>query len=1008
MKNSTYIAIILLLAASRFMLFTQVMAESEHSHDTDTILAAYAKMLSSNGIDPVQANFPLEAKRQIMSAMGKKNYAVIAGFFYRDLDKNSQYDPGEELSATLLGRPEINVEGISERAYFNCYWFDPVLPGKSCRIHYEHDGIEPVSTEFKPKAGLNIFHIRITPVKPLVYITSHSHFDPEWEMTYEQYLEIEIPHIQQRLDLLQVDPAQCFLNDEEIVTRPFVERVERKYVDMLRQGIIDGMIEPKGIITQSELTMPYGESLIRGITYGERMLSDLLGERIRPEVFSSIDQYGFGFQIPQILRKSGRDYFLVGEYLWRDEDSHRIPHSNPDVRKQSEFWLQGLDGSKVLVYREPYYHLPYFHPTWGRDFGPRYSPVLSHNSVLNFDGTDFCAPNVKLTAKLDSLNTANGQYNYIISPTTSFFRAIESCPEIPTFTSECFINYWSGVYESRVEGRIRNRRFENRILATESLSTIASLKGMRYPQSTLDEAWYLLLINQDHDPMMSPMGVPGLYEGAVLPRYETAESYLNASLTGTLNWLTTEITADQQPGTPVIVFNPFTSKRSVVVHANIPDRLSTVHVTDLHGKTVPSQVTDNSGLETIIAFSAEELPALGWKTYYVSETPGQDPRSSTAVSATGNLIENEHLRIELNDGIIQRITDKGSGTTVFQAESLAGVNEVLIWKDEGCISIVKPVDENEVADFINNPKAQITGRSTGAVNRKVTVLETGPVRAVLQIEYNLDWGFFVQRISLDAGTQVIRFAADVLWNSKDKISEFDGRRVRVAFNSAYKNARVFCDIPFGVIEWEQSETIRPVNSWLGIENSMSGAAFFHKGPQSVQVVDDIVYMTLFRSVLEPPREDAGCGWDHPSDEAAENGEHTFNYAVYIYPNDWKTAHVPGIAAAENTPVFVSLPYRKANMLSGEDSFISMEQNGLVVTAVKPTEYSNSGIIVRLYNPTNMPIRGRLATGFSHGGAELVNFREEMIKPLAGEGNEVALEVAPYEIITVRILHEPSP
>lgn len=189
---------------------------------------------------------------------------------------------------------------------------------------------------------------------------------------------------------------------------------------------------------------------------------------------------------------------------------------------------------------------------------------------------------------------------------------------------------------------------------------------------------------------------------------------------------------------------------------------------------------------------------------------------------------------------------------------------------------------------------------------------------------------------------------------------------------------------------------------------MSGAAFFHKGPQSVQVVDDIVYMTLFRSVLEPPREDAGCGWDHPSDEAAENGEHTFNYAVYIYPNDWKTAHVPGIAAAENTPVFVSLPYRKANMLSGEDSFISMEQNGLVVTAVKPTEYSNSGIIVRLYNPTNMPIRGRLATGFSHGGAELVNFREEMIKPLAGEGNEVALEVAPYEIITVRILHEPSP
>ena len=1005
MKNSILIVFtfFLLLATSRFMSIPQAAAESDRGSDTDKVLRAYGKILSSNGIDPFQANFPLEAKRQILKAIGKENLAVIAGVFYRDLDKNSRYDLGEELSATLLGGPKIDAEGISDNTYFNCYWFDAVLPGTSYRISYEHDGVEPVRTEINPKAGLNIFHIRITPTKPLVYVIPHSHYDSEWVLTHEQYLNLEIPHVKQRLDILQVDPAHSFYNDEELVTRPFVERAGRKYVDMLRQGIVDGMVEPKGFITQNELTMPHGESLIRNITYGERMLSDLLGERIRPEVFASIDQYGYGYQMPQILKKAGREYFLVGEYLGRDENSHRIPHSNPNVRKQSEFWLQGLDGSKVLVYRDPYYRFPRYPFTGLFSFGPRYAPILSHNSALNFQGGDNSAPIRELTAYLNTLNTANGPNKYIISPTISFFRAIETSPDLPTFTSECFVNHWSGVYESRVEGRIRSRRMENKILAAESLATIAGLKGMRYPQSSLDEAWYLLLINQHHDPIMSPMANVGLYEGAVLPRHETTLANTDATLVGTLNWLATEITANQQPGTPVIVFNPLASPRSVVVQARIPAKLSSVRVTDLHGKDVYSQVVSKSALETTIAFLTEDLPALGWRTYYVSNAPGADPQSSAGATATANLIENEHLRIELKDGIIQRIIDKGSGTTVFQAETSAGVNEVLIWKDEGCIAKVKPVDKKEVADFIDNPKAKLVGRSSGAANRKVAVLETGPARGALQIEYNLDWGMFVQKISVDSGARVIKFTTDVRWNATDKISDFNGRRVRVAFNSTYKDAKVFCDIPFGVIEWEQSETIRPVNSWLGIESGTSGAAFCHQGPQSIQVVDDTVYMTLFRSVVEPPWEDAKCRWDNPSDEATENGEHTFNYSVYIHQGDWKAANVPSAAAGENAPVFVKVPYGNKGMLAGEDSFISVKPAGLVVTAVKPTEYSNSGVIVRLYNPTDVPVSGTLTTGFPHGGAEVVNFREELIRPLAGEGSEVALKVAPYEIMTVRIL-----
>jgi len=59
--------------------------------------------------------------------------------------------------------------------------------------------------------------------------------------------------------------------------------------------------------------------------------------------------------------------------------------------------------------------------------------------------------------------------------------------------------------------------------------------------------------------------------------------------------------------------------------------------------------------------------------------------------------------------------------------------------------------------------------------------------------------------------------------------------------------------------------------------------------------------------------------------------------------------------------------------------------------------------VRLYNPTGENIRGTLTAGFPNGGAEAVNFREELMAPLEMSGNAFTLEVAPYEIMTVRIL-----
>lgn len=1023
------------------------------NNEPDNLQTEWLKLLQFSGIDSGQADFPSAAKCRILELFGDSarakradggnaaipRRAVVAGFFYRDIDGNGAFEPGEELPATLLGDPVLLQDGAplegAAALYFNCYWFDPIELGEAkdkqpLEIRFAPDGIEPVLCTIPAKPGLNICHLAVEPVKPLVYLVPHSHYDTEWVYTHEECLRrVEIPNIEERLDLLEKEPAHCFCMDEECVTWPFVERIDAKYFEMLHRGMMEGSIEPKGIITQQELTLPYGESIVRAITMGEVMLSDLMGETIRPDVFWSVDQYGLGGQIPQILAKAGRPYFLMGEYVGEYygamTEFRRIPFSNPEVKATPQLWLEGMDGTRVLVHRSQYSLFEDIVP-------PPVKPDLPHNSTLVFQGGDNVAPMKELTQRVKSLNEQNGPYKYIITLSPSFFNTIESDGGIPVMSTESFVTYWSGIYESRVVGRLQNRKLENSILGVEAMATCAHVEGMSYPKALFD-GWYHMLLNQHHDPLMTPMATPNLFDNAMPARYEAALANIEAARTSVTSWLGVDIVTNEADGDPLIAFNPNASVRSAVVEASVAERGMTgaangagghgsITVRDGTGREVPAQVIERSEDAGQIAFLAEDLPAMGWRTYYATygaATSGEESGAgsgtgtSSAVSADETHIENEVIRIELAQGVIKKVIEKNTGTTVMQADDQAGINEVLIWKDEGCISIPRPVDSNDIVHFIDNPKAELVGRSGEAGSIEVQVMETGPVRAKIRINFELDLGTFCQDVSLESGSPIIHFSTEIKWrpdgkNDVSKIDEYNGRRLRVAFNTAYQNADVFCDIPYGVIEWQQSETIRPINSWLEVDSDKTGLAFCHSGPPSIQAVKDVVYMTLIRSVTEPhydKDDEKQCYWDNAEDEAREAGRHRIGYSVYIHPGNWEKAHTPRVVSRINSPVFVKATNRhtgiKGPLLKGEQSYLSLEPEDLVVTAFKAPEYADSGTIVRFFNPTAGKLSGSLRIGFKHKNVEKIDFRERHLAQIKGE-NPYTIEVGPHEIVAVRI------
>ena len=115
-----------------------------------------------------------------------------------------------------------------------------------------------------------------------------------------------------------------------------------KYPDMnaeIAKRIKEGRWEiVGGMWVEPDLNMPDGESLVRQILVGKRWYKQAYGVDVR--IGWNPDCFGYNWQLPQIYKKSGVDYFVTQKMTWND--TNQLPFKL--------FWWQSPDGSKVLTY----------------------------------------------------------------------------------------------------------------------------------------------------------------------------------------------------------------------------------------------------------------------------------------------------------------------------------------------------------------------------------------------------------------------------------------------------------------------------------------------------------------------------------------------------------------------------------------------------------------------------------------------------------------------------------
>ncbi|MEG4489585.1 alpha-mannosidase [Microcoleus sp. D2_18a_B4] len=169
-----------------------------------------------------------------------------------------------------------------------------------------------------------------------IYLVGHAHLDLAWlwpvpetweaaQRTFESVLKLqsEFPD----LIFCHSTPALYAWMEEH---RPDLFAAVKKQVAVGRWEVVGGMwVEP-------DLNLISAESMVRQVFYGQRYAKEKFGELMR--VAWLPDTFGFGWQLPQILRQGGVDYFVTQKLRWND--STEFPHG--------AFWWEGLDGTKIF------------------------------------------------------------------------------------------------------------------------------------------------------------------------------------------------------------------------------------------------------------------------------------------------------------------------------------------------------------------------------------------------------------------------------------------------------------------------------------------------------------------------------------------------------------------------------------------------------------------------------------------------------------------------------------
>ena len=575
----------------------------------------------------------------------------------------------------------------------------------------------------------------------------------------------------------------------------------QKY-DALKQAVQSGQLSLGAGYTDPFTSFLSSEMLVRELILGKKWNEDFFGGS--SNLYFDTDIPGLSLQMPQILRKADVDYL----YLTRSNQFSSF--------EWDEFTrYESPDGTRVNAYFENLYANNQTFSTWTMTLMDQILDVYEAtqqekknlgNAFPHVYATDMLMPSTLPDSFIEEWNSdpSRPRMDYALFQDileTVFADADIQEEDIVSGEWPC---RW--VYEASSVGynNFKNQRDAERYLRdAEALFVIRALMEgnfTNYPSNDIEKAWRAI----DHSCHS--------YTHSEIPTYteiwDRAIQMAKELYDRGLDWLISQVATELTLGQPFVVYNDLAWTRDDIVIMDKPaDIGNTFRIVDESGVEVVYQMSADGQ----IVFLAEDVPSLGYKTYYIKDdtiSPMQTPGFSVGALWTAAYENDYYLVTPANTagsdkngrdkvGGLEQIRDLEIGKDLFDTTDF----NIAEWKD---FYYPNAMGANP-AHNMRQPEYN-TYESVSSVTQAWTCIESGPVRTVFESKADTDRGPIITRVNIY--NDVKKIDLEVVLEDNDDAS-YHQQRLMFPINAGdmfgadgmidQDSAMVSYEAPFGVV-----------------------------------------------------------------------------------------------------------------------------------------------------------------------------------------------------------------
>jgi alpha-mannosidase len=617
--------------------------------------------------------------------------------------------------------------------------------------------------------------------KPLIHLLCNAHLDPVWLWNWREGLNEGISTTRTMLDFMDEFPDFTFMRGEAAIY-DHIEHHDPETFERIRQFIAAGRWDVVGgNWIQPDDNLPATVSALKQLEIGKRYFMEKFSLDVKAGWIA--DAFGHSRGLPEIYAASGLRYFAFCRPA-----NNLLPLSN------TVFYWRGQGGSELLCYRspsasygsdrqcpDPKYDQGNFTPTGVLDRLLQQIPDFKLRNLAMFYGLGNHGGGTT-RRHLDSLRewiTRHPEVEVKFSTLHGFFAALEMelaehrTEDIPVFNGD--LNFcMRGCYASDMRLKKEFRRAE---AVTARSSRIQAALGDFKTPADMSKEWKGICFNSFHD-ILPGTSIESACEeqiqwlGGISHQSRVKEFDALFALSARVDTTVKPVDYDMPSAVPFVFFNPWPRefKGHVELEACLdfrpiwdytgPRNQMPVELLGPDGQPVAFQVIEpeNHCLRGIppwryrVVFELS-LPPMGWKRismgYRKDPLTATSPDRNQAHSTGDGVIENGIYRVEVNTGDkYLRITRCGK-----ELLGVPGLSFATFEDQFGSWGDMSDKEEN----------LHLTAMIAQWHISRWKLLESGPERAVLWVEFAGQSSRLTLTVQLYRDTDAVSFQGRLLW-----------------------------------------------------------------------------------------------------------------------------------------------------------------------------------------------------------------------------------------------------